>query len=138
MVKASLRSFLTLVVSLAACLATACTTLRPVALGAGPQQIQSALHPGDEVRVVTRSGVTHALKVTTVGSDSLGGTAVAVWGANPDPVGARIDVPYADIAELEVRRTSGLKTAGLIGAVVVAVLLIASGGGSHDVGYGNR
>lgn len=116
----------------------ACTTMRPIAADATGDSIRREVKPGDTVRVVTKGGPVHRLKVTVVGATSLGGTAVKTWEGGADPVGSRIDVPYSDIAELDVKGTSGLKTAGLIAAAVLVVVVVASGGGSHGVGYGNR
>ncbi len=120
------------------CLSSACTTMRPIAADAGGDSIRREIKPGDTVRVVTKGGPVHSFQVTVLAATSLGGNAVRTWESSPDPVGARIDVPYSDIAELDVKRASGLKTAGLVAAAVLVVVLIASGGGSHDVGYGNR
>lgn len=120
------------------CLSTACTTMHPRPVDATGDSIRREIKPGDTVRVVTKGGPVHSFQVTVVGETSLGGNAVRRWERSPDPVGSRIDVPYSDIAELGVKRTSGLKTAGLVAAAVLVVVVIASGGGSHDVGYGNR
>ena len=120
------------------CLSTACTTMRPIAADATGDSIRREIKPGDTVRVVTKGGPVHTFQITVVGPTSLGGNAVKTWSGHPDPVGSRIDLPYSEIAELDVKRTSGLKTAGLIAAAVLVVVAIASGGGSHDVGYGNR
>ena len=117
---------------------TACSTMRPVAADAAGDSIRREVKAGDRVRVVTKAGATHTFKVTAVGATSLGGNAVDTWERGTDAVGSQIDVPYADVAELDVKRTSGLKTAGLVAAVVLVVVAIASGGGSHDVGYGSR
>lgn len=121
-----------------ACLSTACTTMRPMAANATGDSIRREIKSGDTVRVVTKGGAVHSFQVTEVGATSLGGNAVRTWEGGPEPGGSRLDVPYSDIAELDVKRSSGLKTAGLVAAAVLAVVAIASGGGSHDVGYGNR
>jgi hypothetical protein len=120
------------------CLSSACTTMRPIAADATGESIRREIKPGDTTRVITKSGPVHIFQVTVVGATSLSGNAVRTWEGVPDAVGSRIDVPYSDIAELDVKRTSGLKTTGLVVAAVLAVVVIASGGGSHDVGYGNR
>jgi hypothetical protein len=121
------------------CLSTACTAMRPIAADATGDSIRREIKPGDTVRVATRGGPVHSFQVTVVGATSLGGNAVKTWaGGDADPVGSRIDVNYSDIAELDVKRASGLKTAGLVAAAVLVGVAIASGGGSHDVGYGNR
>ena len=119
-------------------LSAACTTMRPVAADAAGDSIRREVKPGDTVRVVTKAGATHTFKVTAVGATSLGGNAVSTWERGGDAVGSQLDVPYSDVAELDVKRTSGLKTAGLVAAAVLVVVAVASGGGSHDVGYGSR
>jgi len=137
MLSATKKTLTTCLIVLAS-LSNACTAMRPIAANISEDSIRRELEPGDTVRVVTKGGAAHSLQVTVIGATSLGGTVVRTWEGGPDPVGARIDVPYSDMAELEVKRPSGLKTAGLVAAAVLAVVVIASGGGSHAVGYGNR
>ncbi len=120
------------------CLSTACTTMRPIATGAVGDSIRQEIKPGDTVRVVTKSGPVRSFQITEVGATSLGGNAVKIWGGGADPVGTRIDVQYSEVTELDVKRTSGLKTAGLIAAALLIVVAVASGGGSHEVGYSGR
>ena len=132
------RITVTAVAVLAMCLSTACTTLRPVAIEPGGQPDPSAVHAGDKVRVMTKSGATHEFQVTLASASSLSGTSIASWGAGADPVGSPIDVPYGDIAEIQVRRVSSLKTVGIVVAAIAVAIGIASGGGSHQAGYGSR
>jgi hypothetical protein len=132
------RKTLTTCLVVLVCLTTACTTMRPIAADATGDSIRREIKPGDTVRVVTKGGPVHSFQITVVGATSLGGNAVKTWEGGTDPVGSRIDVPYSDIAELDVKRTSGLKTAGLVAAAVLVVVAIASGGGSHEAFYGNR
>jgi hypothetical protein len=120
------------------CLSTACTTMRPIAADATGDSIRQEIRPGDTVRVVTKDGLVHNFQITVAGATSLGGNAVRTWKGAPDPVGSRIDVAYSEIAELDVKRTSALKTTGLAAVAVLVVIAIASGGGSHGVGYGTR
>lgn len=120
------------------CLSSACSTMRPIGADGTGDSIRREIKPGDTVRVVTKGGPVHTFQITVVGATSLGGNAVRTWSGGPEAAGSRIEVPYSEIAELEVKRTSGLKTAGLVAGVVLVVVAIASGGGSHDVGYGNR
>lgn len=131
------KKTLTTCVVVLVCL-TACTTMRPIAADATGDSIRREIKPADTVRVVTKGGPVHSFQVTVVGATSLGGNAAKTWEGGADPLGSRIDVPYSDIAELDVKRTSGLKTAGLVAAAVLVVVVVASGGGSHGVGYGNR
>jgi len=129
---------LTTCLAVLVCLSGACTTMRPIAADGAGDSIRREIKPGDTVRVVTKGGPVHTFKITAVGETSLSGNAVTTWSGGREPVGSRIDVPYSEIAELDVKRASGLKTAGLVAAAVLVVVAIASGGGSHDVGYGNR
>jgi hypothetical protein len=134
----TIKKTLTTCLVILACLLTACTTMRPIAADANEDSIRREIKPGDTVRVVTKDGPVHSFQITVVGATSLGGNAVKTWQGGPDPVGSRIDVPYSDIAELDVKRTNGLKTTGLAALAVLVVVAIASGGGSHGVGYGTR
>jgi hypothetical protein len=117
------------------CVSTACTTMRPVAADDSGDAIRREIKPGDTVRAVTKGGPVHTFQVTVVGATAIGGVAVNTWANGKDPVGSRIDIHYQDIAELDVKRSSGLKTAGLVAAVVVVAVAIASGGGSHSPGF---
>lgn len=138
MARATARKILTSCLIVHLCLLTACTTMRPLAADATGDSLRREIKPGDTVWIVTKGGPVHSFQVTMVGATSLGGDVVKTWERAPDPVGSRIDVPYSEIAELRVKRASGLKTAGLVAAAVLAVVAVASGGGSHGVGYGNR
>jgi hypothetical protein len=129
------KKTLTICLALLISLSSACTTMHPVAPDAAGDSIRREIKPGDTVRVVTKGGASHSLQVLVIGATSLAGSAVRTWERSPDPVGLRVEVPYADIARLDVRRTSGLKTGGLVAAAVLVVVAIASGGGSHTVGY---
>lgn len=132
------KKTLTVCLLVLVCLSSACTTLRPVGMEGAGDSVRQEIKPGDTVRAVMKGGAVHSLQVTDVGATSLSGTAVRAWGGGSDPVGSRIDVPYSEVAELDVKRPSGLKTTGLVLGVAAVIALIASGGGSHDVGYGNR
>ena len=126
----------TTLVAILVCLSTACTTMRPVAADAAGEQVRRQVKVGDTVRVVTKAGARHSFQVTAVGESSLAGNAVKLSGGGSDAVGARIDVPYLDIAQIEVRRVSGLKTTGAIIGVALAVWVGAvTGWGSHAPGF---
>lgn len=124
------------IVAVLVCLATACTTVLPMAADTAGEQVRRQVKEGDTVRVRTKAGVRHSFQVTAVGESSLSGNAVKLSGGGSDAVGARIDVPYLDIAQIEVRRVSGLKTTGVIAAVVLGVLIgTVTGWGSHAPGF---
>ena len=117
-------------------LSTACTTTRPIVADPSGEQIRLALKLGDTVHLVTKGGATHSFEVAALDATSLVGNAVKISGGGSDAVGARIEVPYAEIAQIDVRRVDGLKTTGVVAAVVIAAAVaIASGGGSHTPGY---
>src|SRR4249919_3906059 len=126
------KKTLTICLVVLVCLSTACTTMRPMAADVTGDSIRREIKPGDTVRVVTKGGTVHSFQVSVVGATSLGGNAVSTWKAGPDPIGSQIDVPYADITELDVKRTSGSKTAGMIAAALLAVVAIAIGSGGAE------
>lgn len=95
-----------------ACLVTACTTMRPITADPSGEKIRLALKPGDTVHVLTKSGANHSFDVTDLGATSLVGKTVRMFGVgSPDQWGNQIDIPYADIAQIEVRRVNALGTA---------------------------
>jgi hypothetical protein len=128
------RRFAILITCASICLSTACTTLRPVP--ADPGRIRAEVKVGDTVRAVTADGTTHSFRVSAVGESSLVGNAVRSANGGTDAVGSRIELPYQDIRELDTRRVSGAKSTALAAVVVLAAAVaIASGGGSHTIGY---
>jgi hypothetical protein len=95
-----------------------CTTLQPV--DAPREEVQrriaseSLLKPGDKVRLVTNDGLAHDLTVTNV--DSARGVVA----------GADQSIPIADIASVEKRRFSALKTSLLAAGAFVGVGLLTA------------
>ena len=88
------------------------------------------------MRVLTKTGASHSFQVTVVDESSLSGNAVKLSGGGSDAVGARIEVRYPDIAQIEVQRASGLETAGVIAGVMLVVLVgTTTGWGSHSPGF---
>jgi hypothetical protein len=129
-------SITTAIVAVVVCLSTACTTMRPVAADAAGEQVRREVKVGETVRVLTKAGASHSFQVTAVEESSLSGNAVKLSGGGSEAVGARIDVRYLDIAQLEVQRVSGLKTGSVIAALaLVALVAIVTGGGSHSPGF---
>jgi hypothetical protein len=105
---------------------TGCTNLQPVEMD--PETLQekildgTAIHEGDEVRVVTRDAVSHMLVVTAVEKNTLRGYA---QGAKPGTV--VIEIPVEDILILEEEKVNAADTAaGSLGvtAIVIAVAFI--------------
>jgi hypothetical protein len=122
------RSTATAFLAVLTCLSTACTTMRPITTDASGEQVRLELKPGDTVHVLTKNGASHSFRVTAIGATSVVGSAVRILGvSSPDPWGAPIEVPYADLAQIEVRRGEGLATVGVVAAAVVAVVAISAG-----------
>ena len=104
------------------CLSTACTTMRQITADVSGEKIRQELKPGDTVHVLTKSGANRSFDVNEVGTTSLAGKTVRMFGVgSSDTWGSPIEVPYADIAQIEVRRVEGLKT-----SILVAVLVIGA------------
>lgn len=103
------------------CLSTACTTMRPITADVSGEKIRQELKPGDTVHVLTKSGANRSFGVNEVGTTSLVGKTVRMFGVgSSDTWGSPIEIPYADIAQIEVRRVEGLKTSILVAVLVVA------------------
>lgn len=130
------RQFVTATVAALALLSTGCTTMVPVAADPAGTGIRAEIKVGDTVHVLATDGAAHTLKVSAVAESSLAGNVVKTPQGGADVPGSRIEVPYRDIREIEVQRTSAGKTTLVVAAVVVAAgVAIASGGGSHTPGY---
>jgi hypothetical protein len=118
-----------------ALLPAACTTMRPIAADAAGGTIRREIKVGDTVRVVTRDGATHILRVAVLGLTALGGDVVSSWKGDATAVGTRVDVRYADITTLDVQRLSVLKNAGLLAAAALVWVIAATNGGRHSPGF---
>jgi hypothetical protein len=118
---------------------TACTTLHPVPVDPTGERIHSEVKTGDVVRVLMADGTTHGLKITDFGLTSLVGEAVQMPNGGRDATGSRLDLHYQDIRQIDVQRYSGPKTATLVAIVaavgIIALVLIATGGGQHSPGF---
>ena len=114
------------------CLSTGCTTMRPIVADTSGDKLREALKPGDTVHVLTKSGASRSFQVTEVGATSLVGKTVRMLGVgSSDGWGSPIEMPYADIAQIEVRRVEGLKTALIVAlGVIAADVAINSSSGS--------
>ena len=127
------RSFGTSFLAILVCLSTACTAMRSITADPAGEQIRRELKAGDSVHVLTRSGASHSFEINAIGATSLAGRAVRMTGvASAEAPGTQIEIPFADIAQIDVRRVEGLKTTGVIAAAVLGALLgIAVGQASH-------
>jgi len=79
-----------------------------------PDNIESEIHAGDTVKIVTKDGRDLEFKVVSVTSEG-------VIGENQQVI------PFSDVAKLEKREVSAIKTAGLIVLGLVAMLGIILG-----------
>lgn len=120
-------------------LTTGCTTMRPITVQTGGDEMRADLKTADKVRVFTTDGATHTLRVTQVGTFSLIGSAINMSPSGIEPVGSRVAVRYEEMNRLEVQRVKVGATI-LIAAVTALAIgaAVASGGGHHGVGYGNN
>lgn len=114
------KSTATAFLAVLTCLSTACTTMRPIAPDASGEQVRSALKPGDTVHVVTKDGASRSFAVTEVGASSLVGKTVRMWVGGSDTPGVPVEVPYTDIAQIEVRRVKALPTIAMVAVLVLA------------------
>lgn len=126
------RSIAAPLLAVLVCLSTGCTTMRPIVADTSGDKVREALKPGDTVHVLTKSGASRSFEITEVGATSLVGTTVKMLGVgSSDKWGLPIEMPYADIAQIEVRRVQGLKTAFWVAlGVIAADVAINSSSGS--------
>ena len=131
------RRFATILLCLAVSFSTGCTTLHPVTVDPAGERIRSEIKSGDTVRTYMLDGTTHNFRVITLGQTSLLGE--ADYTRAPDTAGSRVEVSYADLRQIEVRRFSDAKTAGfMVGAALVVVAIVvaaATDGGRHSPGF---
>ena len=95
-------------VGLLACLG-GCTSFRTMETATDdPAEVTQALEPGDRVRITTATGWKVEMNVTAVGPDSVSGTL-------PGKDEELVEIPLAEIVELQVEEVDAVRT----GAVVV-------------------
>jgi hypothetical protein len=95
--------------------------VRPVYPGAAGYQ--DTLRPGDQIRILTRSGPALELTVSAVTRDAI----VGVLRPDGPGAGSQVSVPLWDVGTIERTEFSGARTAGLvagIGAAVATVLAV--------------
>lgn len=114
--------------SVAAFLATGCTSLQPVPMAQAQQgSARPNVEVGESVVVTKKDGAKEKFKVSAVNDDAL--------------VGQNVRVPYADIASLQVERSDGSHTkailigAAIVGAIALAAAAGSSGGSGGGMGY---
>jgi hypothetical protein len=122
-----IKSVATTFLAVLVCLSSACTTMRPITADTSGEQIRRELKPGDTVHVLTKSGASHSFEITAIEATSLVGKAVKLVGLDsPEAWGAQVDVPYADIGQIDVRRVKVLETIAVVVAGVLAVDVAAA------------
>jgi hypothetical protein len=116
-----LRTALVLALCVSIC---ACTTMRPVPVtGADgapvePKSHTSHVQVGDELKVTTRDGESHRIKVTSVSETAVDGT------TRKD---AHISIPTDEITAIKRKQVSVAKTAGLTAGTLVVLYVLAAG-----------
>jgi len=118
----SIRGIALICLVAVASMATACTSMQTVMPPKTAPEARLQIHAHEIVRVYTRDGANHMLRVTDLTAAALVGTTAAAL-----PAGAArgaqltLEIPYDEITRLDVRRTSVVKTTVL---VVAGVLLV--------------
>lgn len=106
-----------LVAVLVLCLATSgCTSARVMTPGAPQTSGKQALRAGDRAKIRLKSGTERELTIRAFDAQTL--TGVEGKGKNATTV----QIAMADVQSVEYRRTSGLRTAGLVLLVTAAVV----------------
>lgn len=100
-----------------------CTAPRAVSPVDAGKPVELRLQAGDAIRVVTKDRGRMSLKITEIRETELAGVTVAPGTHETVPAGRDVVVPYADLALVEVRRFSAIRSA----AVPAVVLLVAAG-----------
>lgn len=101
----------------------ACTAPKAVSPADSSEPTELRLKAGDSIRIVTRQRERMSLEISEIRSTELTGVTVKPAAHETLPAGRDIVVPYADIALVEVRRFSALRTA----AMPILVVLVAGG-----------
>jgi hypothetical protein len=112
-----------LVILMAICLGvTGCTASRFYSPGDGQAVAAGEIHVGDRARIVLKSGESRTLRIRAVDSQTLTGDVGT--GTNT----SSMQVALTDIQTIEIIRTKGLRTAGLVLGVIVGVAVVVVGG----------
>lgn len=116
-----LRTALVLALCVSLC---ACTTMRPLPLtgadgtAVDPKSYASQLHAGDKLKIRTRDGESHRIKVTSVSETAVDGTTRK---------GAHISIPTDQITGIKRKQVSVVKTAGLTAGTLGVLYFLAAG-----------
>ncbi|MGH8196857.1 MAG: hypothetical protein ACRETI_01680 [Steroidobacteraceae bacterium] len=102
---------------------SACTSQRTVSPVDSGEPTELRLRAGDSIRIVTKQRERISLEITEIRPTELAGVSVKPAAHETLPAGRDVVVPYADIALVEVRRFSAVRTV----AAPVLVVLVAAG-----------
>ena len=100
---------------------SACTATKAVSPVDSAEPTELRLKAGDSIRVVTKQRERMSFEITAIRASEMAGVTVKPASHETLPLGQDVVVHYADIALVEVRRFSALRTA----AVPVLVVLMA-------------
>lgn len=104
-----------------ACVCTACATPRSYVTDTAGETRQLKIGTGDEIRVVTTNRDRLTFKVEQVLEDRFIGVTGERHDKEERPPGMPVEVPYADIAMIEVTRTDSRTVAAAAGFVLLTV-----------------
>jgi len=104
-----------------ALLASGCAPARVAAPGANGELQELRLKSGDRIRVVTTKRQRYTFEITEIRPAEFAGVTLEPGPHETLPKGQLIEVPYDELALLEVRRFSAVHTAG---AVVGGVFIV--------------
>jgi hypothetical protein len=116
-----MRLNLRLIMLAVACVCTACATPRSYAPETAGETRQLKIGIGDEIRVVTTNRDRLSFKVEQVPEDRFVGVTVERHAKETRPPGTAVEVPYADVAMIEVTRLDARTVAAAAGYVLFTV-----------------
>ncbi|MGH8286047.1 MAG: hypothetical protein ACRETT_09800 [Steroidobacteraceae bacterium] len=112
-----------LITPLAISVLSACTAPRGAAPVDTKQPVELRLRAGDEIRIVTKHRERMSLKITELRPTELAGVTLKPARHETHARGLNVVVPYGDLALVQARRISALRTA--MAPVVVASVIFA-------------
>jgi hypothetical protein len=108
---------------MAVCLGmTGCTTSRFYSSGDGQAVAAGELHKGDRAKILLKSGETRTLRIRAVDSATLTGD------VGTGSKTSSVQVALVDIQTIEITHADGLRSVGLVLAVLAGVAVVAVGG----------
>ncbi len=119
-----MRGLLLLLIAALACVCTACTT-QSYTTDNPAETRKLKIRVGDEIRVVTTNRDRISFKVTEVRDDRFLGVTVEPNKKESRAADTLVEVPYADVAMIEVTRFEP-KTAATVGGVVVFTVALGT------------